>query len=159
MKLLIISEDTGDSSRAMDQASFQPVIVVTSERQSKPVSQSINRKIIIIRQGAKMKLRIRTACIVLLATSIAGPAFSQAAGADTYKTKCAMCHGGDGLAATPMAKTMKVLSFKDPAMVKAPDAQFIASTTNGKGKMPAYKGKLSDGQIKDVVSFIRTLQK
>lgn len=106
-----------------------------------------------------MTLRIRTACMILLAASIAGPAFSQAAGADTYKAKCAMCHGADGLAATPMAKNLKVLSFKDPAMVKASDAQFIASTTNGKGKMPAYKGKLTDAQIKDVVSYIRTLQK
>ena len=44
-------------------------------------------------------------------------------------------------------------------MVKASDAQFIASTTNGKNKMPAYKGKLTDAQIKDVVTFIRTLQK
>ena len=102
----------------------------------------------------------RTASIILLAASIAGPAFAQAPGADVYKAKCAMCHGADGLAATPMGKSMKILSFKDPAMVKASDAQFIASTKNGKGaKMPAYAGKLTDAQIKDAVSFIRTLQK
>jgi mono/diheme cytochrome c family protein len=102
---------------------------------------------------------VRTAAAILLAASIAGPAFAQAPGADTYKAKCAMCHGADGLAATPMAKNLKILSFKDAAMVKAPEAQFIASTTNGKGKMPAYKGKLTDAQIKDVISYIRTLQK
>ena len=44
-------------------------------------------------------------------------------------------------------------------MVKASDAQFIASTKNGKNKMPAYNGKLTDAQIKDVVAYIRTLQK
>jgi mono/diheme cytochrome c family protein len=99
------------------------------------------------------------ATMILLAASIAGSAYAQSSGADLYKTKCAMCHGADGLAATPMAKSMKVLSFKDPAMIKAPDAQFIASTTNGKAKMPAYKGKLADAQIKDVVYYIRTLQK
>jgi mono/diheme cytochrome c family protein len=45
-------------------------------------------------------------------------------------------------------------------MLKATDAQFIASTTNGKGtKMPAYKDKLTSAQIKDVVAYIRTLQK
>jgi mono/diheme cytochrome c family protein len=106
-----------------------------------------------------MNFRIKTASIILLAASVVVPAFAGTAGADLYKTKCAMCHGADGLAATPMAKSMKVLSFKDAAMIKAPDAQFIASTTNGKGKMPAYKGKLTDAQIKDVVSYIRTLQK
>jgi len=107
-----------------------------------------------------MNFRIKTASIILLAASVVAPAFAGTAGADLYKAqKCAMCHGADGLAATPVAKSMKVLSFKDPAMIKASDAQFIASTTNGKGKMPAYKGKLTDAQIKDVVSYIRTLQK
>jgi mono/diheme cytochrome c family protein len=99
------------------------------------------------------------AAAMLLAASITGPALAQAPGADTYKAKCQMCHGADGLAATPMGKNMKILSFKDAAMLKATDAQFIASTTDGKGKMPAYKGKLTDAQIKDVVSYIRTLQK
>lgn len=102
---------------------------------------------------------IRAAGVILLAASIAGPAFAQTSGAATYKAKCAMCHGADGLAATPMAKSMKILSFKAPAMVKTSEAQFIASTTNGKARMPAYKGKLTDAQIKDVVSYIRTLQK
>jgi mono/diheme cytochrome c family protein len=97
--------------------------------------------------------------MLVLAASIAGPAFAQAPGADTYKAKCAMCHGADGLAATPMAKNLKMLSFKDASMIKATDAQFIASTKNGKGKMPAYTGKLTDAQIKDVISFIRALQK
>ena len=106
-----------------------------------------------------MTLRLRTATVVLLAALIAGPAFAQAPGADTYKAKCAMCHGADGLAATPMGKNLKILSFKDASMVKATDAQFIASTTNGKGKMPAYKGKLTDAQITDLVAYIRTLQK
>jgi mono/diheme cytochrome c family protein len=99
------------------------------------------------------------ASFILLAAFVAAPAFAQTGGADLYKAKCVLCHGGDGLATTPMAKNMKVLSFKDPAMVKASDSQFIASTTNGKGKMPAYKGKLTDAQIKDVVAYIRTLQK
>jgi len=106
-----------------------------------------------------MNSGIRAAAFLLLAASIAAPAFAQASGAATYKAKCAMCHGADGLAATPMAKNMKVLSFKAPEMVKASDAQFIASTENGKNKMPAYKGKLTDAQIKDVVAFIRSVQK
>jgi mono/diheme cytochrome c family protein len=102
---------------------------------------------------------IKAAAVLLLAALVSMPAIAQTSGADTYKAKCAMCHGADGLAATPMAKTMKVMSFKDPDMVKATDAQFIASTTNGKGKMPAYTGKLTDAQIKDVIAYIRTLQK
>ena len=103
--------------------------------------------------------RIRTAAMILLAASIAAPAFAQSAGADTYKSKCAMCHGPDGTAAVPMGKMYKIPSFKDPAVVKSSDAELAAITKDGKGKMPAYTGKLTDAQIKDVVSYIRTLQK
>jgi mono/diheme cytochrome c family protein len=106
-----------------------------------------------------MTQALKTAGFLLLASLIAAPAFAQGPGADTYKAKCAMCHGADGLAGTPAGKSMKVVSFKDPSMVKATDAQFIASTKNGKGKMPAYAAKLTDPQIKDVIAFIRTLQK
>jgi len=106
-----------------------------------------------------MKHRIRTAAMILLAASIAAPAFAQSAGADTYKAKCAMCHGPDGTAAVPMGKMYKIPSFKDPDQIKATDAALEAITKDGKGKMPAYNGKLTDAQIREVVSFIRTLQK
>jgi mono/diheme cytochrome c family protein len=43
--------------------------------------------------------------------------------------------------------------------VKLTDAELTAATMNGKGKMPAYKDKLTDAQIKDVIGYIRTLQK
>jgi mono/diheme cytochrome c family protein len=106
-----------------------------------------------------MNHRIRTAAMILLAASIAAPAFAQSAGADTYKAKCAMCHGPDGTAATPMGKMMQIPSFKDPDLVKATDAALFTSTKDGKGKMPSYNGKLTDAQIKEVITFIRTLQK
>ncbi len=106
-----------------------------------------------------MNPRIRTAAMILIAASIAAPAFAQSAGADTYKAKCAMCHGPDGTAATPMGKMMKIPSFREPEQIKATDASLIAITKDGKGKMPAYNGKLTDAQIREVVSFIRTLQK
>jgi len=98
------------------------------------------------------------AAIMVLAASVAAPAFAGTGEAD-YKAKCAMCHGADGLAATGMGKSMNIKSFKDPAQVKLSDAEMIASTTKGKGKMPAYDGKLSGAQITDVVAYIRTLQK
>jgi mono/diheme cytochrome c family protein len=89
----------------------------------------------------------------------AGRAFAQSPGADIYKTKCSMCHGADGLAATPIFKNMKILSLKDPTKLKASDAQFFASTKYGVNRMPAYNGRLTDQQIKDVIAYIRTLQK
>jgi len=110
-------------------------------------------------RSRSMNKKLRNAAFILLAISFAGGAFAQAPGADTYKAKCAMCHGADGLATTPTAKNFKVVSFKDPSQVKLTDAELSAATTNGKGKMPAYKDKLTDAQIKDVIGYIRTLQK
>jgi len=103
--------------------------------------------------------QLRTAAMILLILAMAGTAFAQMSGEAIYKAKCASCHGADGQAATAMGKTMKVLPFKDPAMLKASYSQFFAATRNGKGKMPAYNGKLTDAQIKDVTEYIRTLQK
>jgi len=75
------------------------------------------------------------------------------------QAKCAMCHGADGLGATPAGKAMKAASFKDPAVVKTPDAARIVIVKSGKNKMPAYAGKLTDVQITAVVAYIRTLEK
>jgi mono/diheme cytochrome c family protein len=43
---------------------------------------------------------------------------------------------------------------------KQTDAQLNASITNGMGtKMPAYKGKVTDAQIKQLVAYIRAMAK
>lgn len=106
-----------------------------------------------------MHRNLRMLSLSLLAVSIAVPALAQGSGADTYKSRCAMCHGADGLGATPTGKAMKVPSFTSPDLVKASDAELIAATKDGKGKMPAYKSSLSDAQIKAVIGYVRTLQK
>jgi cytochrome c6 len=101
-----------------------------------------------------MTLSIRAAAVILLATSIAGAAFTQARGADVYKAKCARCHGDDGLATTPAARSMKVKSFKDPELMKWSDDQIVTFTKN------TYKNNgPTDAQMKDLVAYIRKLQK
>ena len=105
-----------------------------------------------------MNSRMRTWVLGLLIASVAFPGFAQS-GSEIFSSKCAMCHGADGLATGTMGKMMKIPSFKDPTLVKAPDSELIEATTNGKGKMPEYKDKLTAAQIKEVVAYIRTLQK
>lgn len=90
-----------------------------------------------------------------LVVAMAMPALA-ADGAATYKAKCAMCHGPDGSKENP-AMGIKALSGAD--VQKQSDEQLIETTTKGKGKMPAYAGKMSDEEIKAVVAFIRTLKK
>jgi mono/diheme cytochrome c family protein len=91
--------------------------------------------------------------------ALAVPAFAQDSGADTYKLKCAMCHGVDGTANTPAGKVFKAASFSDPAIVKIPDTDRTAIVKKGKDKMPAFGDKLTDDLIKSVLAYIRTLEK
>ena len=98
--------------------------------------------------------------VVGLALALAIPtiAFAQGSGADTFKAKCAMCHGADGSASTGMGKSMGLKPLSDPEVQKMSDADLIALITNGKGKMPAYKGKLSDADIAAVAKYVKTLK-
>ena len=91
---------------------------------------------------------------LVLALALPPMAAAQSA-ADTYKAKCAMCHGADGAGKAAMGT--KDLGSAD--IQKMSDADLTTAITNGKGKMPSYKGKLTDAQIKDMVSYIRTLKK
>jgi mono/diheme cytochrome c family protein len=101
-----------------------------------------------------MTLRIRAIALILLATSFSGAAVAQDRGADAYKAKCAKCHGPDGLATTPVARSMKIPSFKSPELMKWSDAQFAAFT-----KKNYTDNGPTDAQIKDIVVYIRKLQK
>jgi len=78
--------------------------------------------------------------------------------AAVYKAKCAMCHGPDG-AGTSTGKAMGAGDLRADTTQKKTDAQLIEATTNGQKKMPAFKGKLTDEQIKDLVKYIRGLAK
>jgi mono/diheme cytochrome c family protein len=106
-----------------------------------------------------MMSRIKLVLASLMGMSTASAVLAQSSGADIYKARCLMCHAADGSGNTPAGKATKTPPFNSPELLKMSDAEFIADTKNGKGKMPAYSGKLSDKEIKDVVAYIRTLQK
>ena len=112
-----------------------------------------------------MELRaFRTAVMILL---FAVPALSlilSARAADDpaalFKAKCATCHAADGSGNSATGKALAAPDLRSDDVQKQTDAQLIDSTANGKGKkMPAYKGKLTDDQIKQLVGYIRELGK
>jgi mono/diheme cytochrome c family protein len=99
------------------------------------------------------KLAVVVVALAIFALPLAS--FAADAAADVFKSKCAMCHGPDGKG--KMAGT-KDLGSAD--VQKASDADLAATITNGKPpKMPSYKGKLTDDQIKDLVKYVRTFKK
>lgn len=84
--------------------------------------------------------------------------FAQSAGQATYRAKCQSCHGSTGMPYPGIAKNLGVKPSSDPEVQKHSEAEMIKVTEEGKGKMPAYKGKLTDEQIKDAVSYFRSLK-
>ncbi len=102
-----------------------------------------------------IRFQVTLAAVVLLASAVG---FAQS-GEATYKTKCQSCHGTAGVPNPGIAKAMGVKPATDPSVKSKSEAQMIAVTTNGEGKMPAFKGKITDAQIKDSVDYFRTFAK
>jgi mono/diheme cytochrome c family protein len=99
----------------------------------------------------------RVACsIVILAVAVlvAAPVLAAEDGAALYKSKCAMCHGADGVA-KKMAEPSR--NFNDPKfqgeMTKEAIAKVVAE---GKGKMKPVK--LTPEQIDAVASHVKTMK-
>lgn len=99
------------------------------------------------------------AIAVALAVTTLPATFAQSGGAAIYKAKCQMCHGATGMADSPAGKAMKVKPITDSEVKKQSEAQMIAATKNGMGKMKAFKDSLNEGQIKDAVAYFRTFMK
>ena len=101
--------------------------------------------------------KLFTILLVVGITSLSG--FAADSGADVYKQKCQMCHGPEGTPSAAMAKSMGLKDLKSPEVQKQSDAEFKTIVEKGKGKMPAFTGKLTPEQIDEVVKYIRSLKK
>ena len=102
-----------------------------------------------------MRRLLTGSLIVALVVLGCGIAFAAEDGKALFDSKCAMCHGKDGVA-KPAAKGSK--NFNDPAFQSATSAEAIAKMVeDGKGKMPAYKTKLSAEQIQAIAAHVKTL--
>jgi mono/diheme cytochrome c family protein len=103
--------------------------------------------------------RIGLATLLVCGICLLGSSLATAQdAAGTYKSKCAMCHGADGKGSN-MGQKMGVRDFSSADVQKESDAQLTEIISGGKGKMPSYKDKLKDSEIKDLVAYIRGLGK
>ena len=103
-----------------------------------------------------MTKMIRSQVVLALTIALAGTVgFAQSSGEATYKANCQSCHGSTG---TPNAGMAKMMDIKAAAEYKDSAKDQEAAVKNGKGKMKAFAGKLTDDQIKDVVAYFRTLK-
>ena len=107
-----------------------------------------------------MKIKIRLILILALTASVPSAAcFAQSAGEAIYKSRCLNCHGNNGLANTGVGKAIKIKPVTDPAVMKLTRAEMIRITQIGNTRMQAYKGDLTEEQIKDSVDYFRSFIK
>lgn len=103
------------------------------------------------------QLLIRLAMVVAVLALGAAGAYAQDDPAALYKSKCQVCHGADGKG-SPAGQKLGVKDFHSPEIAKMSDAELLEATKKGKGKMPAYEGKLTDDQLKGLIKYIRSLK-
>lgn len=107
----------------------------------------------------------RTALFLAACMVLTGPARAEEVqnNQKIYSAKCGSCHGKDAKGNAGMAKMLKAesaaLDLLDEATLGKTDEELVKLTTEGLGKMPAYKGKLSEAEISGVVAYLRELSK
>lgn len=83
------------------------------------------------------------------------------AGADLFASKCVSCHGKDSKGAASMVNMLKVdasaLDLTDKGTLAKKDEELLKTVADGKGKMPSYKDKLKEEEIKSIISYLRSL--
>jgi len=74
-----------------------------------------------------------------------------------YAKNCESCHGPDGVGGLVKVdnKQIKVASLKSDHAIKHTDEHLAKTITGGEEEMPAFKDKLSQPEIQDLVRFIR----
>src|SRR5438874_1498002 len=93
--------------------------------------------------------------VVVIIVVSSGAAFADAGA--LWAQHCASCHGKDGSGNTTMGKKLGVKDYTKSQSFS--DAEAANVITNGKGKMKGYKDKLSDADVKALVTYVRSLKK
>ncbi len=105
-----------------------------------------------------MKKEVARGFLVIVIVGLSAAAFAADSpdGKALYDAKCAMCHGKDGVT-KPMAKgsaNLNDVKFQESNSVEAIEKL----TTDGKGTMKGYQGKLAPEQIKAIATHVKTLK-
>ena len=123
-----------------------------------------------------MKLRISTFLMLALTscacskqpsaptsevTTPSGPAATPdplAASRGTFAKDCQLCHGPDGRGGPVKLEDgtkLRVPSLREGHALRHPDSDFLKQIKEGGDGMPAFKDKLSQQQIDEMIRFIR----
>jgi cytochrome c6 len=99
----------------------------------------------------KRRLVFIITCLLLVIISASVRATDTSSpGKELFENKCSGCHGTTG--------KLGKWGAKDLTVSKLDDQQLLKKISNGKGIMPAWKNRLTIGQINLVINYIKTLR-
>ena len=88
---------------------------------------------------------------------------NEAAAADTgtiYRRQCASCHGRDGRGRTRKGRQTRARDMTDASWQDdVSDERLFNSISNGRGKMPAFRKKISENDIDALVAYVRRMRR
>ncbi|HBB97530.1 MAG TPA: hypothetical protein DC054_19280 [Blastocatellia bacterium] len=79
---------------------------------------------------------------------------------DLFRNNCARCHGADGAGDTPLGHTYNAPDFTDSDWWRkhsdiTTTRSLVSIVSHGKGGMPAFSKKLTRGEIRHLVDYVR----
>ena len=106
-----------------------------------------------------LPLAATTALFFLLVLTLYPTVRAQSDGAKLFKTNCVLCHGSDGSGNTTSGKALNAKDLRASEAQKKTDEEITEQITKGKGKMPPFGAKLKPEDIKQLLAYVRALQK
>lgn len=104
-----------------------------------------------------MKKNVAVLVLAAFVLAVALPVLAEGPdGKALYESKCAMCHGKDGVAKGGAKGSG---NFNDPAWQKNNTAEAVTKVlAEGKNKMPKYTEKLKPEEIKAVTDYVKSMK-
>ena len=99
-----------------------------------------------------MKLLILSMAVSLAAAAGAAPVVGPPPGAVVYEQVCQACHMANARGAVGAGRIAALAANKNLAYPE----YAIGVVTGGRGAMPWFRGQLTDQQIADVITYVRT---
>ena len=75
-------------------------------------------------------------------------------GKEVYEMHCQTCHGVDGRSVEPGTP-----DFTRGESLMVPDTELFEKLWDGMAHMPSYRGMMEDSDLRDVIAYVRTLQR
>ena len=101
-----------------------------------------------------MRAQMKLTAVMLYALLSTGLAYAgdMQSGREIYELHCSICHGANGVSVD-----MTIPSFANGDRLFQMDQDLVRSIREGKDLMPGFRGLLSDREIRDVISYLRSL--